>query len=116
MSKNNIGPCPLCPHGTADQRLFGPVKTGPGKVENVCMYHMRNPGLDNSKEKVTRIKKAVEEINLGDWYKKQIEQRPEFCEEPGCGKRLIMRADMLHFTVCHIVPKSLFKSVAIHPA
>lgn len=106
MSKNSFGPCPKCPKGTASQRLYG---TG------VCKYHLDNPGLDNSKEKIIRIKHATEEINLAQWYKLQIVERPEYCEEPGCNKRLIARVDMLHFFVCHIVPKNTFPSVATHP-
>lgn len=118
MSKNNIGPCPLCPKGTADQRLFGPIVVMINKTPTearVCSHHLKNPTDDHSAEKIVRVKRVQEELNLSDWYKQQIIIRPEFCEEPGCGKRLNARPDMLHFFICHILPKGLFPSVATHP-
>lgn len=108
MSKISFGTCPLCPKGSAQKRLYG---TG------VCQYHLSHPEDDQSKEKAIKEAKKliVTEQELNAWFRTQIQQRPERCEN-GCNRKLVATEDWrLKAMVCHIVPKRIFESVMVHP-
>lgn len=109
-----FGQCPHCAKNARPVRLYG---------VGVCLHHFHNLPTEGengklSKEEVADIVagQPPTKLQLREWFKERIMERPKFCEEPGCGEHLpTVVSWMVKATVAHVVPKRLHPSVAIHP-
>lgn len=111
-----FGKCPDCKDGRS-VRLWG---TG------TCYHHFKNPpkkGDKASKATVEEVKAIAYAVlvkptkqQLDAWFLSRAYERPRVCEEPGCSHELLAAYGwQMKATICHIVPKRHFWSVALHP-
>lgn len=113
-----FGRCPDCPKEARSVRLWG---TG------TCLHHYQHPVVKGSKKAV--VKPTPDEVaalaatviakptkrQLDAWFTARVQEMPACCEEPGCERHLLVGAALIKAHVCHIVPKRIFWSVAVHP-
>lgn len=98
----DIGKCPKCDPKSRDVVLIG----------GYCKHHFANP--DDQIERLQHEVKGKDETKkLDTWYKEQIAQIPELCEN--CHQKIVRIPGLTERTyVAHILPKSKVKSVATH--
>lgn len=101
-----FGQCPRCPQSKRPVRLYG----------GLCNYHFANHGQDQSGDKVTKevLQKDMDDKLIKKWYLEQLSLVPEVCEN--CQGPFLKPSKVSpRVFVAHIVPKSKFLSVMVHP-
>lgn len=99
-----FGQCPRCPKNSPTRRLYG----------GFCSFHLDNQIDDQSKQKVAKDLKLIEDTRLvKKWFADQLLAAPARCEN--CGEKISIPASLPAKTkVCHILPKKNFDSVKTH--
>ena len=101
----SFGVCPLCPKGRPCLLIAGKCNA---HYQDSKAVVLRNAAPSKLKE-LAEVKKT-----LSVWFADQLKQCPDKCEN--CNNPIVIPHPLPPKTaVCHIVPKSTFKSVKTHP-
>lgn len=108
-----LGKCIECETYDNKRTLEVPIIAGR------CQYHYKvfrkKVCLERKKNRV-KIKELIDtdsepEIKLSLWYRDRMNEFTGICQE--CGEKIPKY--LRHASVAHVLPKSLFPSIAVHP-
>lgn len=78
-------------------------------ARNLCQYHYQIESLKRRVDKHKTEDEKIADKELWEWYQKCIKQSKLRCEN--CGSRIVPKEGKEHWSVCHVLPKNIFKSI-----